>query len=60
LLSDALESVVNLAAAIVALIVLNIASQLPDEEHQYGHNKAEYFSSGFEGALSSTLYIQAA
>ncbi len=36
LLSDALESVVNLAAAIVALIVLTIASQLPDEEHQYG------------------------
>jgi cation diffusion facilitator family transporter len=51
LLSDALESMVNLATAIVALIVLNIAFQPPDEEHQYGHGKAEYFSSGFEGAL---------
>jgi cation diffusion facilitator family transporter len=51
LLSDALESMVNLAAAIVALIVLNIAFQPPDDEHQYGHGKAEYFSSGFEGAL---------
>ncbi len=51
LLSDALESMVNLVAAIVALIVLNFAAQPPDEEHQYGHGKAEYFSSGFEGAL---------
>lgn len=51
LLSDALESMVNLAAAFVALLVLNIAVRPPDEEHQYGHNKAEYFSSGFEGAL---------
>ena len=51
LLSDALESMVNLVAAIVALIVINIAFQPPDEEHQYGHGKTEYFSSGFEGAL---------
>ncbi|MEM5789338.1 MAG: cation diffusion facilitator family transporter, partial [Syntrophobacteraceae bacterium] len=51
LLSDALESLVNLATAVVALLVLNIAARPPDEEHQYGHNKAEYFSSGFEGAL---------
>jgi cation diffusion facilitator family transporter len=51
LLSDALESMVNLLAAIVALIVLTYAVRLPDEEHQYGHGKAEYFSSGFEGAL---------
>ncbi|HEX3049280.1 MAG TPA: cation diffusion facilitator family transporter [Aggregatilineaceae bacterium] len=51
LLSDALESMVNLVAAIVALIVLNFAAQPPDEEHQYGHSKAEFFSSGFEGAL---------
>jgi cation diffusion facilitator family transporter len=51
LLSDALESTVNLLAAIVALIVLNVAVRPPDEEHQFGHNKAEFFSSGFEGAL---------
>jgi len=51
LLSDALESVVNLLAAIVALYVLSVASRQPDEEHAYGHAKAEYFSSGFEGLL---------
>lgn len=51
LLSDALESIVNLVAAIVALIVLNFSAQPADEEHQFGHSKAEYFSSGFEGAL---------
>lgn len=51
LLSDALESTVNLVAAIVALIVLTIAAQPPDEEHAYGHAKAEYFSSGVEGTL---------
>ncbi len=51
LLSDALESFVNLAAAVVALIVLAIVARPPDEEHQFGHDKAEYFSSGFEGAL---------
>ena len=51
LLSDALESGVNLATAVVALIVLWVASKDPDEEHAYGHGKAEYFSSGLEGAL---------
>lgn len=51
LLSDALESVVNLLAAVVALRALAIASRPADEEHAYGHTKAEYFSSGFEGAL---------
>lgn len=51
LLSDALESGVNLVAAIVALIALTIAALPPDEEHAYGHYKAEYFSSGVEGAL---------
>ena len=51
LLSDALESVVNLVAAIVALMALAVASRPADEEHAYGHTKAEYFSSGFEGAL---------
>jgi cation diffusion facilitator family transporter len=51
LLSDALESVVNLVAAIVALVVLTVAARPPDEDHAYGHDKAEYFSSGVEGAL---------
>lgn len=51
LLSDALESVVNLIAAIAALVALNVAAREPDEEHAYGHGKAEYFSSGFEGGL---------
>lgn len=51
LLSDALESVANLAAAIVALTMLTIAGRPADELHAYGHGKAEYFSSGFEGAM---------
>ncbi|HET7275857.1 MAG TPA: cation diffusion facilitator family transporter [Longimicrobiaceae bacterium] len=51
LLSDAVESVVNLAAATMALGMLVVAASPPDEEHAYGHNKAEYFASGFEGAL---------
>ncbi len=51
LLSDALESVVNLAGAVIALAVLTIAARPPDDEHAYGHGKAEYFSSGAEGAM---------
>lgn len=51
LLSDALESLVNLVAATVALIALSVAAKEPDEEHAYGHAKAEYFSSGLEGML---------
>lgn len=51
LLSDALESVVNLVAAIIALVTLTVAVKPSDEEHAYGHSKAEYFSSGVEGAL---------
>jgi len=51
LLSDALESLVNLVAALVALVALWVAARPADEEHTYGHTKAEYFSSGFEGAL---------
>ncbi len=51
LLSDALESFVNLIAALVALLALSVAARPADEEHAYGHTKAEYFSSGFEGAL---------
>ncbi len=51
LLSDALESTVNLLGAAVALIMLSIAVRPPDEEHEYGYSKAEYFSSGVEGGL---------
>lgn len=51
LLSDALESLVNLAGAIIALTVLAIAARPPDDEHAFGHGKAEYFSSGAEGAM---------
>jgi cation diffusion facilitator family transporter len=51
LLSDALESCVNLIAAIVALVALTIAAREPDDERPYGYQKAEYFSSGTEGGL---------
>jgi len=51
LLSDALESLVNLVGALMALAMLSIAARPADEEHAYGHGKAEYFSSGVEGAL---------
>ena len=51
LLSDAAESVVNLVAAIVAMLALRWALKPPDEEHAYGHAKAEYFAAGVEGAL---------
>jgi cation diffusion facilitator family transporter len=51
LLSDAVESVVNIFAALIALTVLTYASEKPDHEHNFGHEKAEYFSSGIEGAL---------
>ena len=51
LLSDALEALVNLAAGVVALGVLWVAEQPADEDHAYGHEKAEYFSSGVEGGL---------
>ena len=51
LLSDALESLVNLVGAIVALVMLTIAARPADDEHPYGHGKAEYFSSGVEGTL---------
>ena len=51
LLSDALESFVNLAGAIMAVAMLTVAARPPDDEHAYGHTKAEYFSSGFEGSL---------
>lgn len=51
LLSDALESLVNLAGAVMALAMLTIAARPADEDHAYGHGKAEYFSSGVEGTL---------
>lgn len=51
LLSDALEGLVNLFAAILAFVVLSYAHDAPDREHNFGHEKAEYFSSGTEGAL---------
>ena len=51
LLSDALESLVNLAGAMFALMMVTIAARPPDDDHPYGHHKAEYFSSGFEGVL---------
>jgi cation diffusion facilitator family transporter len=51
LLSDALESLVNLAAALLALSMLRLAASPPDEQHHYGFSKAEYFSAGIEGAL---------
>lgn len=51
LLSDALESLINLVAAVIVLVVLSIAARPPDEDHAYGHDKVEYFSSGAEGVM---------
>jgi cation diffusion facilitator family transporter len=51
LLSDALEALVNLAGALFALMMVAVAAQPADAEHPYGHHKAEYFSTGFEGLL---------
>ena len=51
LLSDALESVVNLAGALMALAMITLAAMPADDNHPYGHGKAEYFSSAFEGLL---------
>lgn len=51
LLSDAMESVVNLAGAVFGLMMVTIAARPADDDHPYGHHKAEYFSSGFEGIL---------
>lgn len=51
LLSDALESLVNLAGAVFAWGMVTVAARPADDDHPYGHHKAEYFSSGFEGAL---------
>lgn len=51
LLSDAMESLVNLAGAVMALWMLHLAAQPADKNHTYGHSKAEYFASAFEGFL---------
>ena len=51
LYSDALESIVNVAAAAAAAVAIRMAQQPADEQHPYGHHKAEYFSAGLEGAL---------
>jgi cation diffusion facilitator family transporter len=51
LLSDAVESIVNLVGAVMALSMLTVAARPADEDHAYGHSKAEYFSSGVEGTL---------
>jgi cation diffusion facilitator family transporter len=51
LLSDAVEALVNIVAALVALGVLTYSAAKPDREHNFGHEKAQYFSSGIEGAL---------
>jgi cation diffusion facilitator family transporter len=51
LLSDAIESIVNVATAVVALLAIRWSSQPADDEHPYGHHKAEYFSAVIEGVL---------
>jgi cation diffusion facilitator family transporter len=57
LLSDALESGVNLVAALTAFAALRIGAQPPDEEHAYGHQKVEYLSSGAEGGLIAVAAV---
>ena len=57
LLSDAAESIVNLVAAIVALVALRVAAQPFDEQHHFGHSKAEYFSAAIEGIM---IFVAAA
>ena len=57
LLSDAAESLVNLVAAIIALVALKVSIRPPDKNHPFGHSKAEYFSAGAEGVM---IFIAAA
>lgn len=57
LLSDALESGVNVVAAVVGLVALRAASKPPDAEHQFGHGKAEYLSAGLEGGMVLTAAV---
>src|SRR5699024_78033 len=51
LLADAAESIVNLVAAVAALVALRVAGRAADDEHHFGHSKAEYFSAAIEGAM---------
>ena len=60
LLSDALESVVNLVAAGMALLSLIYAARPPDDSHEYGHDKIEYFSGGVEGTLIAVAAVSIA
>lgn len=63
LLSDALETLTNVGGALMVVMMLRVAAQPPDEEHAFGHSKAEYFASGFEGVLvfvAAALIIVAA
>lgn len=60
LLSDALESVVNLVAAVMALLALIYAARPPDDSHEFGHDKIEYFSSGIEGSLIAVAAVSIA
>ena len=57
LLSDAMESLVNLASAVFALAMVTIAERPADKDHPFGHTKAEYFSSGFEGLLIAAAAV---
>ncbi|HQE32734.1 MAG TPA: cation diffusion facilitator family transporter, partial [Propionibacteriaceae bacterium] len=57
LLSDAAESIVNLVAAFVALIALKVAARPADDDHNFGHHKAEYFSAAIEGVM---IFVAAA
>jgi cation diffusion facilitator family transporter len=59
LLSDALETCINVATSVASLLLILYALKPPDEKHSFGHSKAEYFASGFEGALVliSGVYI---
>ena len=56
-LSDALESLVNLASALFALAMVTIAARPADEDHPFGHTKAEYFSSAFEGLMIAAAAV---
>lgn len=63
LYSDALESIVNMATALAALVAVRYAARPPDKEHPFGHHKAEYFSAVFEGVMiviAAILIFQAA
>ncbi len=60
LFSDAIESLINLAAAVFALWMLKVAARPPDDDHHYGHTKAEYFSGAVEGALIAAAALSIA